>query len=230
MTTLEKTKVASSFADAVIAHVSANADTTPMNFGGNQADRKQLRADHAKKLRHHRRHLEDIFEVHPPRARESAKAWADRVYRTSPRREDGATLAMVGRLHAIIERLDDEAELQARKEADEAKARAKAELDAARRRATPDAKIVKQLVATIEASAAAEALLANILKALATHKQAQEARATLDLIFNGVHEARTILRLNGQDVSDELPKRPSVTTAPREAVEFAQLLESIRIR
>ena len=230
MTTLEKVKVAPSFADAVIAHMSADADTTPLNFGGETSNTKQLRADHVKKLRHYRGRLDDMLEEYGPKPRESAKAWADRTMRTSPRREDKSTLAMVGRLHAIIERIDDEAELQALKEADEEKARAKAELDGARRRANPDAKVVKQLVATIEVSAAAETLLANVFKALAAHKQAQEARATLDRMFHGVHEARTILRLHGEDVSEELPKRPSVAVAPREAVAFAQLLESIRIR
>jgi hypothetical protein len=111
-----KEKKTSPFVDEIVAHMGSETyDTTPFKFDYVPG----TRAQHARKLEHYKGRVDAMLVDCPREGRETAEAWVKRF--RSPRREDSNALMMCGRLHAIIARMDDEAEVERRRKADDAK-------------------------------------------------------------------------------------------------------------
>jgi hypothetical protein len=219
-----KEKKTSPFVDEIVAHMGSETyDTTPLKFDyvpGN-------RAWHGRKLEQYKKRVEALLIESPREGRETAEAWVKRF--RSPRREDNGTLMMCGRLHAIIARMDDEAEVERRRKAADAKEKHKAMVADLRRREVVDTKEVAQLVSTIAAAAQGEALLASMLAALAAHRHAQEARVKLTALFDDAEfGARNQLRMHGEEPSSTRSmKRPTIADAPEGAVQFTEMLQRV---
>lgn len=213
----------SPFIAEVTAYLGRDGDTTPLRFDGVVGNR----ARHVKSLQFYQRRLEKLLQANPLQGRESPQAWVQRVRSTSPRREDRELMGMVGRVYAIIERMDDEAELERRQNADAEHAKHKAMVDDLRRRASPSASDVSKLKKVIEDAAEGEQLLARMFAAFRAHESAQRARQSIANIFDGVVGARIHLQSLGETVPSGTIKRPTINDAPADAIEFARVVQQV---
>jgi hypothetical protein len=214
-----------SFVSEIIAHVAGDVmDTSPLSFDGFPGDRDR----HAKALKPYERHIEGMLKEFPRKGvGESAEHWIRRVREGSPRHEDGRALSMAARLWAIIDRMDDEAELEDLQRKQQRKAEHDETLKALRHRAMPDEAEVAKLKATIDAAKQHEELLAGIYAAFMAHNDAQAARRKLASIFEGVSTARSSLMEFGEQVPATKVKPPKVTQAPVAAIEFAKQIQRV---
>jgi len=148
-----------------------------------------------------------------------------------PRRHKGrdaaGRLAHVGRLGAILAKMDRDAEEEARRQQAASAARREAERDQHRSAAMPDAAEVMQLKRTIDCAAEGERLLEQMFAAFTAHTSAQAARARISTIFGSAQNARQTLRREGEAVSKPLPKQPTIRDAPEGAIAFAAIIQQV---
>jgi hypothetical protein len=206
------------FIEATTDYLGArHPDATPLPFDGAIGNR----AVHVRKLKAVQKRLGVLLAEFPRQDGDTPQKWISRLRRTP---DEAAVLNMIGHIKAVIDRMDDEAELERRRHVEAENARHEAEVDAARRRAMPDADEVSGLVATIGSARDGERLLAQMFAALNAHKRAQEARTRLAEIFTGVDGAREMLRAWCETMPKAPMKRPKIDDAPSGAVELAKMI------
>jgi hypothetical protein len=213
------------FIDHITEHCGAlwEHSTKPLVFEGVDGSR----VAHEREAKRYRRQLEALLKEYPRKHNDSetAEAWVERI--RMEKRDTGRLLGMIGRLYRIIERMDDEAELERRKRADAEKEEQKQRLAYLRKQATPDEAEVERLKALVESAKAHEELLANLFEAYANHRVAQEARKRLAAIFDQCEQARDELARNRETVAAKAIKRAKVADAPAGAIQFAREVERV---
>jgi hypothetical protein len=201
------------FVEEICEHLGENyrGDKRPLNLvTGAQANRYEL----VQKLKHYQQHLASVLRSYPRKGTETAEQWFKRAQPSHP--DYAHIFSMVGRVQAVIDKMDDEEALAHRRRLAEETAQRKAQQDALKRDATPDANEVKQLVATIKASGEADEFLGKLYAAIVAHEQAQAARERLTKIFDNADSAR-------QQLGEHKPvKRVSVPEVNADAVEFVK--------
>jgi hypothetical protein len=212
------------FVDAITAHVARDADNKPLNYHGQPGSRAQ----HAKSLEHYKGRIERLLLDYPRMGREGPEQWLSRVASGSPQGRDAAgRLAHVGRLGAILAKMDRDAAEEARRQEAASASRREAERDEQRRAAMPDVAELVQLKRTIDCAAEGERLLEQMFAAFTAHLSAQAARAKVNAIFDSARSARQTLRHDGEAVSTPLPKPPTIRDAPEGTVAFAAIIQQV---
>ena len=186
------------FIAVITAHIARDANNQPLNYYGREGNRAQ----HAKSFERYKGHVAQILANFPRMDDETPHEWHVRVVSKSPRHEDSHVLMMAGRLHAILDRMDREAEEEARRQEAASAARREAERAEHRRAAMPDVAELAQLRRTIDSAAEGERLLEQVFAAFTAHKSAQAARSRINTIFDSARQARQSLRVDGEVISN----------------------------
>jgi hypothetical protein len=214
---------ADSFVDEIARYCSVAWDhpTTPELFEASPGTRDQ----HARRLRVYRRETATLLRRYPRDTNEGAEHWCNRVRSAEP--DSGKLLGRLGRLRAIVDRFDDEAELERMKREDAAKAERRDQVTLLRSHASPSVREIAQLNATIEAAKKHEEFIARVFDAFAAHTKAQAARQELARIFDSADTARAELSRLGEQVPDKPLKRPSTAQPPVSAVELSKEIQRV---